>query len=94
MDEDFTIDFNSACAITGKYLENNKKNVKNIPIVPVKIPISTNVGLYIFHVEGTNVRHNVGTIITKRSNHIPIFTIIDMMNVNVRLVLNFLNQNN
>src|SRR6201987_5967515 len=65
-----------------------------MPIVPVKIPISINVGWYMFQVDGKNVRHNVGTIITKRSNHIPMFTTIDKINVATKLVRIFLNQNN
>ena len=40
--EDLTIDFNSACAITGKVLEYKRKRVKKNPNVPKKIPISTN----------------------------------------------------
>jgi hypothetical protein len=44
--------FNSLNAITGNVLENNKNNVKNIPIVPMKIPISTNVGWNIVQLDG------------------------------------------
>jgi hypothetical protein len=32
--------FNSFKANTGKYLANSKKSVKNIPIVPMNIPMS------------------------------------------------------
>src|SRR5206468_1485798 len=90
----FKIVFNSACAITGKYLENNKKNVPNIPIVPTKIPTSINEGVYVLHVDGKYVRHKVVTIITKRSNHIPILTTIDRTKVAITEVRIFLNQNN
>ena len=50
--EDLTIDFNSACAITGKVLAYNRNKVKKNPIVPKKIQISTNVGEYIVHEDG------------------------------------------
>jgi len=49
---DFMIVFNSLSAITGKVLENNKKHVKKIPIVPMKIPKSTNVGWNIVQLDG------------------------------------------
>ena len=38
--------------IGGKVLEYNRNNVKKNPIVPKKIPISTNVGEYIVHEDG------------------------------------------
>tara|TARA_B100001250_G_C19635240_1_gene715641 strand:+ start:666 stop:983 length:318 start_codon:yes stop_codon:yes gene_type:complete len=79
--DDFKILFNSACATTGKALEYNKNKTKKNPIVPRKIPISTNVGENIVHDEGRKSRCNEVTIITKRSNHIPILTNIDKMNV-------------
>jgi hypothetical protein len=50
--EDLIIDFNSACAITGKVLAYNRNRVKKNPMVPKKIPISTNVGEYIVHEDG------------------------------------------
>ena len=39
-------------SITGKVLEYNKNNVKKKPIVPKKIPISTNDGENIVHADG------------------------------------------
>ena len=42
--DDFKIDFTSACAITGKVRAYSKNKTKKNPMVPIKIPISTNVG--------------------------------------------------
>jgi hypothetical protein len=50
--EDFKIDFSSAIAITGNALQNNRKSVKKMPIVPIKIPMSTNVGWNMVQLEG------------------------------------------
>ena len=46
------MDFNSFNANTGKYLANNKNRVKKIPMVPRKIPMSTNVGWNIDQLDG------------------------------------------
>jgi hypothetical protein len=85
--DDFKILFNSACATTGKALAYIKKRTKKKPIVPRKIPISIKVGENIDHEEGRKSRCNDVTIITKRSNHIPILTNIDKMNVATKDVL-------
>ena len=50
--EDFKIVLTSACAITGNVLEYSKNNTKKNPIVPINIPISTNVGENIVHDDG------------------------------------------
>jgi len=44
--------FNSARAITGNTLANIRKQVKNNPMVPTKIPTSINVGEYIVQLDG------------------------------------------
>jgi hypothetical protein len=55
-----------------------------------KIPISTNVGENSPE-DGNNLYVREVTIITNLSNHIPIFTTIEIINENIILVLNFLN---
>jgi hypothetical protein len=44
--------FNSAMLITGRNLVNRKKQVKNKPKVPRKIPISVHEAVYITQEEG------------------------------------------
>jgi hypothetical protein len=41
---DFRIDFTSAIGRTGNVLAYNRKNVKKIPSVPMKMPMSTKLG--------------------------------------------------
>ena len=72
----------------------SKNKVKNKPIVPTYKPTSTSEGLYITQLEGRKSRCKEVTTITNRSNHIPIFTNIEMIKVATKLVLIFLNQNN
>jgi hypothetical protein len=85
--------FNSLNAITGKNRTNNKNKVKNNPSEPMKIPTSTHEGEYMVHMEGKYSLCNEVTMITKRSNHIPMFTKMEMMNVARMLVRIRLNQN-
>src|SRR5690606_34329001 len=92
--EDFKIVFISACAITGEVLAFNKNNTKKNPMVPIKIPMSTNVGDNMVNDDAKYSLCNEVTIITKRSNHIPMFTTIEIKNENMILVLNFLNHIN
>ena len=77
----------SACAITGNALEYNKNKVKKNPIVPRKIPISTNVGENIVQAEGKKSLCKDVTIITNLSNHIPILTKIESIKVATNEVL-------
>src|SRR5688572_8946489 len=86
--------FTSAIAITGRYLANNKKHVKNKPNVPKRIRPSVNVGVYIAHEDGKKSLCNDVTIITKRSNHIPIFTNMEMMKMATGLLRILRDQNN
>ena len=86
--------FTSAMLTTGKYLANNKKQVKNNPKVNRKSPTSYIVGENIAQLDGMKSLCNEVQMITKRSNHIPMFTMIDKMNVHTKLLLTFLNQNN
>jgi hypothetical protein len=60
----------------------------------MNVQISTHVGEYIAHDEGKKSLCNEVVIITKRSNHIPMFTKIEMMKTKVIFLLNFLNQKN
>tara|TARA_B100001540_G_C15249617_1_gene392088 strand:- start:14 stop:322 length:309 start_codon:yes stop_codon:yes gene_type:complete len=85
--DDLSILFNSACATTGKALEYNKNKTKKKPIVPRKIPISTKEGENIVQAEGRKSRCKEVTIITNLSNHIPILTKIDNINVATNDVL-------
>ena len=79
--------FNSACAITGKVLEYTKNKTMKKPIVPIYIPMSTKVGENIDQLDGKKSLCRDVTIITKRSNHIPIFTKIDKIKVAIKLFL-------
>jgi len=79
--------------ITGKNLANKKKQVKNSPNVPKNIPTSTQVAWYITQLLGKKSLCSEVTIITKRSNHIPIFTMIDTTKMNQGVVLAHLLQN-
>ena len=88
----FNMPFTSAILITGKNLLNKKKQVKNNPNEPKKIPISTKVGEYITQPEGKYSLCREVTIITKRSNHIPTFTTIDNIKMNQGVVRAHLNQ--
>jgi len=85
--------FTSAILIVGKNLQNKKYKKKNNPNEPIKILTSVIVGVYIAQLEGKKSLCNEVTIITKRSNHIPIFTMIDMIKMNQGVVLAHLNQN-
>ena len=85
--DDFNILLSSACAITGNVLEYNRNNTKKNPIVPKNMPISTKDGENIVHEDGRKSRCNEVTIITNLSNHIPIFTNIDKINVATNDVL-------
>ncbi len=85
--------FTSAILIDGKNLLNKKYRKKNKPNEPIKILTSVMVGVYIAQLDGKKSLCNEVTIITKRSNHIPIFTMIDMIKMNHGVVLAHLNQN-
>ena len=63
-------------------------------MVPIKIPTSTNVGSKRHHVDGKCPLLKTIAIISKRSNHIPILMAIEIKNVIMKLLLNFLIHNN
>src|SRR5216684_1269046 len=70
----------SAMEIAGRTRTNRKIRVTNMPMVPMNVAQSQNVGLYRPQAEGTKSRVRLMTTITKRSSHMPIFTTIDMIN--------------
>src|ERR1700756_2799691 len=61
----------------GSTLTNNRNIVKNSPIEPINTLISTQVGWNIAQLEGMKSRCSDVSMITKRSNHMPILTTID-----------------
>lgn len=61
--------------------------MKKNPIVPKKIPMSINEGENMVHAVGKKSLCNEVTIITNLSNHIPIFTKIESINVATNDVL-------
>src|SRR5688500_16867423 len=72
--------FTSAIAMTGTKRQKSRNSVKNRPNVPANVAISMMVGVYEAHVEGRNDRSSDDTMITNRSNHIPMFTKMLMTN--------------
>src|SRR5690606_25942270 len=87
--EDFKIPFKVACEITGKVLAYNRNRTKKNPMVPMKVPISTKVGWNKVHDEVNRSLLKSITIISKRSNHIPMLMIIETTNVQMILRLYF-----
>src|SRR6266849_3913302 len=68
----------SAMEIAGRTRTKRKIRVTNMPMVPMNVAQSQNVGLYRPQAEGTKSRVRLMTTMTKRSSHMPIFTTIDM----------------
>src|SRR6187200_873473 len=66
-----TISLTSAIAITGRFLMNSRNHMKNQPKLPARIEMSTQLGMYPDHCHGSNSCDSEGTMMTKRSNHIP-----------------------
>ncbi len=82
----------SAMAMIGRNLQNSKNNVQNNPKLPTNIPISTGVGRNNAQLDGVKSRQSEVTIITNRSNHIPMFTKIQTTTIIHGVVRIFLNQ--
>ncbi len=78
--------FTSVIDTIGSQRMKRRKSVKKTPIVPVKVPTSMMVGRKSPHAEGRKSRFKDYTMITKRSNHIPMFTRIDTTNMTGMLV--------
>src|SRR5205823_1926637 len=69
--------FTSLIAIIGRKRMKRTKRERKIPWVPIKVQISTQVGMNKPHELGSKSRCNPPTMMMKRSNHIPAFTHIE-----------------
>ena len=63
----------------GRKRQKSRNMVKNSPKLPMKTSTSKTVGLKLPQFAGRKSRVRVVTMITKRSNHIPMLTKIEMM---------------
>src|SRR5207237_8015596 len=85
--------FTSEIDTVGKFFTNNRNHMKNQPKLPAMMPQSAHVGLYVALANRSNGSPaSDTTMITQRSNHIPMFTNIEMTNRAVMLVWPFLDQ--
>src|SRR5688572_1726541 len=66
--------------MTGRFLMNSRNHMKNQPKLPRRIEVSTQLGMYPDHCHGSNSCESDGTMITKRSYHIPMLIRIERMN--------------
>src|SRR5256886_13416718 len=86
--------FTSEIDTAGKFFTNSRNHMKNQPKLPAMMPQSAHVGLYVALANRSNGSPaSDTTMITKRSNHIPMFTKIDTTNNAVTLVRTFLDHN-
>src|SRR5207253_969264 len=67
----------SLIAIIGRKRMKRRKRERKIPWVPIKVQMSTQVGMNKPHELGRKSRCNPPTMMMKRSNHIPTFTHIE-----------------
>src|SRR5439155_7982016 len=83
--------FTSEIETAGKFFTNKRNHMKNHPKLPAMIPQSAQVGLYVaFANRSYGSPASDTTMITKRSNHMPMFTKIEITNsarMLVRMVL-------
>src|SRR6058998_1997600 len=85
--------FTSEIDTVGKFFTNRRNHMKNQPKLPAMMPQSAQVGLYVAFANRSNGSPaSDTTMITKRSNHIPMFTKIEMTNRPVMLVWTFFDQ--
>src|SRR2546427_1962218 len=85
--------FTSEIDTAGKFFTNKRNHMKNQPKLPAMMPQSAQVGLYVVLANRSNGSPaSDTTMITKRSNHIPMFTKIEMTNRPVMLVWTFFDQ--
>src|SRR6058998_2230929 len=85
--------FTSEIDTVGKFFTNKRNHMKNQPKLPAMMPQSAQVGLYVALANRSNGSPaSDTTMITKRSNHIPMFTKIEMTNRPVMLVWTFFDQ--
>src|SRR5256886_7901890 len=86
--------FTSEIDTVGKFFTNNRNHMKNQPKLPAMMPQSAHVGLYVALANRSNGSPaSDTTMITKRSNHIPTFTKIEITNSARMLVRTFLRHN-
>src|SRR5204863_5999168 len=85
--------FTSEIDTAGKFFTNRRNHMKNQPKLPAMMPQSAHVGLYVALANRSNGSPaSDTTMITKRSNHIPMFTKIEMTNRPVMLLWTFFDQ--
>src|SRR5258708_1305545 len=73
--------FTSEIDTAGKFFTNKRNHMKNQPKLPAMMPQSAHVGLYVALANRSNGSPaSDSTMITKRSNHIPTFTKIEITN--------------
>src|SRR5437867_4081536 len=85
--------FTSEIDTAGNVFTNSRNHMKNHPKLPAMMPQSAQVGLYVAFANRSNGSPaSDTTMITKRSNHIPMFTKIEMTNRPVMLVWTFFDQ--
>src|SRR5262245_21403349 len=84
----------SKIEIIGRKRRNRNSSARNKPMVPTYVAQSHVVGAYRPHDEGRKSRWSDVTTMTKRSSHMPTFTISETMKRRSGFVLNFLNQSN
>src|SRR3989449_1712082 len=85
--------FTSEIDTAGKFFTNKRNHMKNQPKLPAMMPQSAHVGLSVSFANRSNGSPaSDTTMITKRSNHIPMFTKIEMTNRPVMLVWTFFDQ--
>src|ERR1700733_10455257 len=77
----------------GSHRMKSKNRVKKTPMVPTKVPTSMMVGRNSPHALGRKSRLSDDTMMTKRSNHMPMLMRIDTTNITGMLVRKRLNQN-
>src|SRR3989454_10131397 len=86
--------FTSEIDTAGKFFTNKRNHMKNQPKLPAMMPQSAQVGLYVALANRSNGSPaSDSTMITKRSNHIPMFTKIEITKRAWMLVRIFLRHN-
>src|SRR4051794_7348421 len=86
------IDFTSAMATTGRSRQNNRNSVKKRAKLPASIAISMMLGLNSHQLEGRKSRESDVTMMTKRSNHMPMLAKVATMKTMIRFVRAFFDQ--
>ena len=72
----------------------SRNRVVKSPNVPINVQISTQVGWNMPHADGMKSRASVVAMMTKRSNHIPMFGNWTMIQTHTKFVRKNLNQKN